>query len=142
MTTGVAQVARCAEEMTGICRDSNRLLTPCHTKLQRPPRGPYNYLGVSTRGVRHSPSNSNSSIPRIRSATNRAPKHGDSKTPHLHPPCNSNWPWTGINSVQTSCIVKARLRKVHFSGDFLGAFDFLRIACSLGIPQEKPLNLI
>ena len=28
----------------------------------------------------------------------------------------------------------ARLRKVHFSGDFL--FFFLRIACSLGIPQE------
>ena len=25
-----------------------------------------------------------------------------------------------INSVQTRCIVKARLRKVHFSGDFLG----------------------
>ena len=37
---------------------------------------------------------------------------------------------------------KARLRKVHFSGDFLGVFDFLRIACSLGIPQGKPLNLI
>ena len=32
---------------------------------------------------------------------------------------------------------KARLRKVQFSGDFLGAFDFLRIACSLGIPQEN-----
>ena len=43
-----------------------------------------------------------------------------------------------INSVQTICIVKARLRKVHFSGDFLGVFDFLRIACSLGrIPQEN-----
>ena len=42
-----------------------------------------------------------------------------------------------INSVQTRCIVKARLRKVHFSGDFLGVFDFLRIACSLGIPQEN-----
>ena len=41
-----------------------------------------------------------------------------------------------VNSVQTRCIVKARLRKVHFSGDFLGVFDFLRIACSLGIPQE------
>ena len=26
---------------------------------------------------------------------------------------------------------KARLKKVHFSGDFLGAFDFLRSACSL-----------
>ena len=42
-----------------------------------------------------------------------------------------------INSVQTRCIVKARLRKIHFSGDFLGVFDFLRIACSLGIPQEN-----
>ena len=41
------------------------------------------------------------------------------------------------NSVQTRRIVKARLRKVHFSGDFLGVFDFLRIACSLGIPQEN-----
>ena len=47
-----------------------------------------------------------------------------------------------INSVLTRCIVKPRLRKVHFSGDFLGVFDFLRIACSLGIPQENPLNLI
>ena len=42
-----------------------------------------------------------------------------------------------INTVQTRCIVKARLRKVHFSGDFLGVFAFLRIACSLGIPQEN-----
>ena len=31
---------------------------------------------------------------------------------------------------------KARLREVHFSGDFLGLFDFPRITCSLGIPQE------
>ena len=44
--------------------------------------------------------------------------------------------------MQTRCIVKARPRKVHFSGDFLGGFDFLRSACSLGIPQENPLNLI
>ena len=36
---------------------------------------------------------------------------------------------------------KARLRKDHFSGDFLGVFDLLRSACSLGIPQENPLNL-
>ena len=42
-----------------------------------------------------------------------------------------------FNGVQTRCIVKNRLRKVHFSGDFLGAFDFLRIACALGIPQEN-----
>ena len=32
-----------------------RLLTPCHTRLRRPPRGPFSYQGVSTRGVRHSP---------------------------------------------------------------------------------------
>ena len=32
---------------------------------------------------------------------------------------------------------KARLRKVRFSGDFLGVFDFLRSAFSLGIPQEN-----
>ena len=41
-----------------------------------------------------------------------------------------------INSVQTRRIVKARLREVHFSGDFLGIFDFLRIACSLGIHKK------
>ena len=40
------------EESVGI---SNRLLTPCHTRLRRPPRGPFSYQGVSTRGVRHSP---------------------------------------------------------------------------------------
>ena len=32
-----------------------------------------------------------------------------------------------LNSVQTRCIVKARLRKVHFSGDFLGALIFSRL---------------
>ena len=32
---------------------------------------------------------------------------------------------------------KARLRKVHFSGNFLGVFDFLRSACSVRIPQEN-----
>ena len=43
-----------------------------------------------------------------------------------------------FNNVQTRCIVKGRgSGKVHFSGDFLGVFDFLRIACSLGIPQEN-----
>ena len=53
---GCTGVARCVEEMTvesvGI---SNRLLTSCHTRLRRPPRGPFSYQGVSTRGVRHSP---------------------------------------------------------------------------------------
>ena len=34
---------------------SNRLRTPCHTRLRRPPGGPFSYQGVSTRGVRHSP---------------------------------------------------------------------------------------
>ena len=35
---------------------------------------------------------------------------------------------------------KARLSKVRFACDFLGAFDFLRSACSLGIPLENPSN--
>ena len=52
---GCTGVARCAEEATRICRISNRLLTPCHTRLQRPPWRPFSYQGVSTRGVRHSP---------------------------------------------------------------------------------------
>ena len=43
-----------------------------------------------------------------------------------------------FNSVQTVCIVKARLRKVHFSG----VFDFLRCACSLGIRARDPLSSI
>ena len=43
-----------------------------------------------------------------------------------------------FNSAQTRCIVeKARLRKVHVFGDFLGVFDFQRSACSLRIPQEN-----
>ena len=49
------EVARCAEEMTGICRDFQWLLTPCHTRLRRPPKGPFSYQGVSTRGVGHPP---------------------------------------------------------------------------------------
>ena len=48
---GRTGVARCAEEMTGICRDFQRLLTPCHTRLRRPPRGSFSYQGVSTRGL-------------------------------------------------------------------------------------------
>ena len=44
---------------------------------------------------------------------------------------------TILNSVQTRCIVKGEARKVHFSGEFLGVFDFLKSACSLGIPQEN-----
>ena len=47
--------------------------------------------------------------------------------------------WALINSVQTltRCIVKGEAQKSHFSGDFLRGFDFLRIACSLGIPLLK-----
>ena len=53
---GRTGVARCAEEMTQESAGmSNRLLNPCHTRLRRPPRGPFSYQGVSTRGVRHSP---------------------------------------------------------------------------------------
>ena len=70
MTIGVgAGVAGCAEgvrqESVGI---SNRLLTPCHTRLRRLPRGPFSYQGVSTRGVRHSPG---------QTAALRAPSAGD-----------------------------------------------------------------
>ena len=46
----------------------------------------------------HLQCNSNSSIPTIRSATNRAPRHGGSKTPHLHLPCNPSWLGTGSKS--------------------------------------------
>ena len=52
----------------------------------------------------HLQCNSNSSSPTIISATNRAPKRGDSKTPHLHLPCTSNWPGTGIESASSSAM--------------------------------------
>ena len=56
MTIGVAQglpgVQKKSHASVGI---SNRLLTSWHTRLRRPPRGPFSYQGVSTRGVRHSP---------------------------------------------------------------------------------------
>ena len=49
--------------------------------------------------------------------------------------------WThdihGSTVSKLGALQKARLRKVHLSGDFLGVFDFLRIACYLGIPQEN-----
>ena len=35
---------------------------------------------------------------------NRAPKRGDSKTPYLHLPCNSNWPGIGIKSASASAL--------------------------------------
>ena len=41
-----------------------------------------------------------------------------------------------INSVQTRCIVKGEAQKSPLFWRFSGVFDFLRIACSLGIPQE------
>ena len=49
-----------------------------------------------------------------------------------------------INTVQTRCIVKARLRKVHFSGDFLGGFRFCFSQDRLFSRNStrKPLNLI
>ena len=42
-----------------------------------------------------------------------------------------------INSVQTGCIVKGEALKSPLFWQFSGGFDFLRIACSLGIPQEN-----
>ena len=48
---GRRRVARCVEEMTGICRDFQWLLTPCHTRLQRPARGPFSYQGLATGGL-------------------------------------------------------------------------------------------
>ena len=42
-----------------------------------------------------------------------------------------------MKSVQTRCIVKGEAQKIHFSGDFLGAFDFLRVACSLNQFHKK-----
>ena len=42
-----------------------------------------------------------------------------------------------INSVQTRCIVKGEAQKSPLFWRFSGAFDFLRIACSLRIPQEN-----
>ena len=47
-----------------------------------------------------------------------------------------------INSVQTRCIVKGEAQKSPLFWRFSGGFDFLRIACSLGIPQDNPSNLI
>ena len=49
---GRTGVAKCAEEVTGICR----LLTACHTQdCEDLQGGPFSYQGVSTRGGRHSP---------------------------------------------------------------------------------------
>ena len=42
-----------------------------------------------------------------------------------------------INSVQTRCIVKGEAQKSPFFWRFSGVFDFLRIACSLGTPQDN-----
>ena len=43
-----------------------------------------------------------------------------------------------INSVQTRCIAKGEAQKSPlFLAIFWGVFDFLRLACSLGIPQEN-----
>ena len=42
-----------------------------------------------------------------------------------------------FNSVQTRCIVKGEAQKNPLFWRFSVGFDFLRIACSLGIPQEN-----
>ena len=44
---------------------------------------------------------------------------------------------TYFYSVQTRCIVKGEAQKNPLFWRFSGVFDFLRIACSLGIPQEN-----
>ena len=44
---------------------------------------------------------------------------------------------TPVNNVQTRCIVKGEAQKSPLSGVFFGGGDFLRSACSLGIPQEN-----
>ena len=41
--------------MTGTWREFPVGCRPLNTALRRPPRGPFSYPGVSTRGVRHSP---------------------------------------------------------------------------------------
>ena len=38
---------------------------------------------------------------------------------------------------QTRCIVKGEAQKTPLFWRFSGGFDFLRSACSLGIPQEN-----
>ena len=43
--------------MIVICRDFQQAVDPCHTTLQRPPRGLFSYPGVSKGGVRHPPEN-------------------------------------------------------------------------------------
>ena len=42
-----------------------------------------------------------------------------------------------FNSVQTRCIVKGEAQKSPLFWRFSESFDFLRIACSLGIPKEN-----
>ena len=42
-----------------------------------------------------------------------------------------------LTSVQTRCIVKGEAQKSPLFWRFSGGFDFLRIACSLGIPQAN-----
>ena len=59
-------------------------------------------------------------------------------TPLFFPPPPPPWrPLTRVNSVQTRCIVKGEVHKSPLFWRFWGVFDFLRIACSLGIPQEN-----
>ena len=56
-------------------------------------------------------------------------------TPKTHTKIRTSF--ATFNSVQTRCIVKGEAQKSPLCWQFLGAFDFLRIACSLGIPREN-----
>ena len=42
-----------------------------------------------------------------------------------------------FSNVQTRCIVKGEAQKSPLFWRFSGVFDFLRIACSVGIPKEN-----
>ena len=46
-----------------------------------------------------------------------------------------------MNSVQTGCIAKGKARKGPVFWRFSGGFDFLRCACSRGIPVWDSLDL-
>ena len=52
---GRTGVARCAEEMTGICRDFQQAADPLSHETAKTSKDPFSYQGVNTRGVRHSP---------------------------------------------------------------------------------------
>ena len=77
MTIGVAQgLPGVQKKCQGSLGISKRLLTSCHTRLRRPPRGPFSYQGVSTRGVRHSPYLRRIGFPRKRKGPSRVEDSG------------------------------------------------------------------